>query len=76
MAVRREHVINRLRELGYRFKKRGDRVEIYKRKGSTDYASVRRRDLLDESEARSILRMAGIDAVEIDRFIDTSRASC
>lgn len=76
MAIRREHVINRLRELGYRFKKRGDRVEIYKRKGCTDYATVRRRDLLDDAEACSTLRMAGLDATEIDRFIAACRVSC
>ncbi len=52
--VRRERLINKLRELGYTFKRDAWRVQIWKR--GTHRPAIPKQDLLDEETVASILR--------------------
>lgn len=60
---------NALRSLGFTFKRQGERVMIWKKRGTTQRAEIRRIDLHDDAVARSILLRAGMPAVEVDAFI-------
>jgi hypothetical protein len=69
-VVSHEALRNALRRsLGYEFKRQADRVEIFKKRGSTKRVELRRVDMHDEIAARNILRQAGMAADEIDRLI-------
>lgn len=70
--VSREHLINKLRELGYKFKRDCWRVSMYKR--GTHRVEVRKRDFLDEDAVRSMLRQCGQSPEEIDAFIKCTRS--
>lgn len=69
--ITREALVRKLRELGYKFKRQTDRVEIYKRR--TDYANVPRRDLVSELNVRKILDNAGCSREDIERFISQAK---
>lgn len=62
-------LINALRDLGFRFKRQADRVEIYKQQGTTRRVEIRRHNWHDETAARTILRQAGMAAERINEFI-------
>lgn len=66
--VSREAVVNRIREAGFTFKRQADRVEIWKKRGSTTRVDLRRRDMYDELYAATILRQAGLSEQEIAAF--------
>lgn len=57
--IQKRLFVEKLRELGYEFLSQKDRVDLYKRPGDIRYASIRRRDLISETEVRSTLRQAG-----------------
>ncbi len=65
-------LINRLRDLGYEFKRQADRVMIYKKSGGTTRIAVRRRDMLDVSYVRSLLKQAGLAETDIDTFVSAT----
>lgn len=68
-------LIKRLRALDYHFKNQTQRVEMYKKKGSTARIVVSKRDYHDETYARGILRSAGLDDATIERFIAEYRTN-
>lgn len=65
--MRRERVINKLRELKYKFRRDAWRVSIWKK--GTHEVHVPKRDILSEDWVRSTLTQAGCAKDEIDRFI-------
>ncbi len=67
--IRREHFLNKLRELGYRYARETDRVYIYKKPGIPTFAIVPRRDLLREDYVRIALRQCGCAAEDAEKFI-------
>ena len=66
-------LINALRSLGFEFKKQCDRVNIWKKAGSTLRSSVRRNAYHSEEYAESILRQAGMPDAAIRVFIAQCR---
>lgn len=67
--VSRESLINKLREMGFKHCGESERVQMY-RHSSGLRVQVRKRNLIDASEARSILRQAQCGADEIASFLN------
>ena len=65
--IPKDALINALRSLDFTFKRQADRVEIWKQRGTTRRAAVRRRDLLDDKYAETLLRQAGMPEAESHR---------
>ncbi len=74
-SVPRQQLINRLRALGFTFRKRTGRVELYRSVATTRRVEIVRKEMLDEDAVRLILRQAGLDREEIERFIGESRTT-
>lgn len=62
-------VINRLREANYTFQRKGDRVEIWRQRGTGQRVSVSLRDFLSEDEARVVLQQAGLSPTQVEKFL-------
>jgi hypothetical protein len=69
MTVPRDQIVNRLREAGYRFHRKADRVEFYRRPGDIRRVSIPRRDLIPEPIACAILHQAGLTHEQIAQFL-------
>jgi len=67
--VRRERVINKLRELGYGFKRNAWRVAIFRNPRTMHVIQVRNKDDISDDWVRQALRQAGVPSEEIERFI-------
>ena len=67
--VRHEALIDALRRCGYTFKRQTDRVQIYKKRGSTHRVALRRSHSCSPEYARKLLRSAGMDEAELEAFI-------
>jgi hypothetical protein len=65
--AKREQVINKLKERGYKFKTESERVLVFKK--GTHRLEIPRRDLLDEKWIRSAFRQAGMTNEEITEFL-------
>jgi hypothetical protein len=65
--LKRERVINKLRELGYAFKKEAPSTYIY-RKG-THRVFLPKTDFVSETWARATLNTCGCKADEIEEFV-------
>ena len=74
-SIHREHLLNKLRALGFRFKKQSERVDLFHRPTDGCRVEVRRKDLLDEQACRIILRQAGCAAAEVNEFCGAARAN-
>lgn len=66
--MRRERVINKLRELGYKFKRDAWRVQVWRHPTTKHTIEVRKRDEVGDDWVRCVLRQAGCNPVEIDTF--------
>lgn len=66
-------LINAIKELKFHYKGQTDRVLLYRQRGTTKRIAIRRVGLHDEKAARSILRQAGMQLDEIERFIANYR---
>lgn len=71
--MRREHLVNKLREIGFSFRKQHWRVAEWRRGTPKMVVMIPERDDLDESVVRNILRQAGCPADDIDAFVRISR---
>lgn len=69
--VRRERLINKLRELGFRFKRDAWRVQFWQ-KGQLRPV-IPKRDFLDEETVAQILRQCGVAQQDIMAFLRESR---
>ena len=68
--VKKEHLINKLRELGFTFSRHGDRTEIWKKKGDTLRVNVpRRKNSVDAKRAGLVLKSAGCQREDILAFL-------
>jgi hypothetical protein len=72
-VVRHDALLNKLRELGYRYKTQKLRTELYKRPGNPNYAVLPRKELLDEANVKEVLAFTGMTAQQIKTFIDEHR---
>ena len=68
--VPNDALINVLRRsLNYTFKRQTERVDVYKERGGTRRAVIKKNASHTPEYARSILRSAGMDEEEIERFL-------
>lgn len=67
--MRRERIIAKLRELGYKFKRDAWRVQIFRNPATMHLVQVRKRDDVDDDWVRSVLKQAGCSKEEIERFL-------
>ncbi|MGA8221517.1 MAG: hypothetical protein WB780_07660 [Candidatus Acidiferrales bacterium] len=67
--VRRDTLINKIRELNYTYKTTQKRTFLWRQKGTTNYISVPKADLLDDDFVANSLRQAGLNEEEIKTFI-------
>ena len=65
--VPRQRLINKLREMGYRFKRDAWRVQFWIK--GTHRPAIPKRDLLDDETVTQILRQCGATPDEIIAFI-------
>jgi hypothetical protein len=68
-VIRREHFFNKLREIGYKYKREGDRAFLYKRPNDPSYVAVPRSDFLDDAYVRATLLRAGCSVTDVETFI-------
>ncbi len=74
--VRRDNFINKLRELGYKYKDQSDRMHEYKLVGGTNRIHIRKKeDPLSDEYVRSVLRQCGCRPEEIERFLATNQCT-
>jgi len=71
--VPRERLLNKLRELGFVFKKEKGHVQLYRRSSDGTRATLRKRDLIDVAEVTAMLRQAGCSEEEIRSFIQQAQ---
>ncbi len=68
----RECVINKLKSVGYRFKRDAWRVTVFKRE--THRVEVPKRDILSDDWVRQAFRQAKIPSEEIETFLRHCRS--
>ena len=71
----REEVINKLKEVGYRFKRNAWRVTIFKKQGGTHRVEVPVRDIISDEWVRNAFRQVGLSKDEIESFLRQTRPS-
>lgn len=72
--IPRSHFVNKIRELGYTFKTRQKRTQLWRRRGGTHFLSVPLSDYLAEEYVVASLRQAGCGIEEIRRFIASAKS--
>jgi hypothetical protein len=69
--LKRERLINKLRKLGFEFKKETPNTYLYRR--GTDRAFVPKTDLISEVNVRTILAHSRCSEPEIEEFIRNAK---
>lgn len=69
--IPRERVLNKLRMMGYSFKRQAPRVDLYK--NGPDRIEVPRKDLIDERWVRAVLGQRHIPPADIDAFVRAAK---
>ena len=69
--LKRERLINKLRELGFAFKKETPNTYLYRR--GTDAVFVPKTDLISEINVRTILTHCGCQNAEIEEFVRAAK---
>jgi hypothetical protein len=72
--IPREHFINKIRQLGYKFKDEKKRVSLWRKPGTRHAISLPKTVLLEEEYVQSVLRQAGCLAEEIAAFIASAKS--
>jgi hypothetical protein len=67
--MRRDRIISKLRELGYKFNRDAWRVQVFRHATTMHLIEVRKRDDIDDDWVRAALKHAGCSKEEIERFI-------
>jgi hypothetical protein len=70
----REQFINKIRALGYSFKRQAKRVQLYRKQGGTHRIAVPQSDLLEDEFVESALKQAGCPPAEIRAFLSASKS--
>ena len=73
-TISRQHVVNKLRELGYRFKERKKCIEIWRKPGITHRVLLDTRKELSPLYVRKTLLYCKVPINEIEIFIGESLA--
>jgi hypothetical protein len=67
--LRKQYFVNKLRELGYTFKARQKRTELWRKKGGTHCVDVPLSNSLPETYVRMVMRQCGQTTTQIEAFI-------
>ena len=71
--IARTRFVSILRDLGYPFRERTKRTEIYRKLGGTHRIFLTTHKLLAEDYCRHILRQCGLTEEKIDEFIRAAK---
>jgi hypothetical protein len=71
--VHRDTFLNKINELGYRYKSECAHTQLFKKKGSTHFIFVRTTQLLEDDYVTGVLRQAGVPEKEVRAFIACAR---
>lgn len=66
--ISREQLARRLDEAGWRFKRKNDRSEIWKKRNSSDRLTFTQAGYYSDIEVKSILKQAGLGQRQIEEF--------
>jgi hypothetical protein len=72
--VSRTAFINKIRELGYKYKNQQKRTYLYRKIGGTHRIFVPMCDLLEDDYVASVLRQVGLSKKDIDSFIGSAKS--
>ena len=72
--IRKEAFINKIRELGYTYKNRQKRTQLWRKKGGQHRMFVPLADLLEEDFVKSSLNQAGLKEPDIESFIASAKS--
>ena len=72
--ISKSHFVNKLRDLGYTYKSRQKRTDMWRKRGGTHRVFVSLADLLEDEYVVSTLRQAGCNDEEIKTFIASAKS--
>lgn len=72
--VSRQSFINKIRTLGFTYKTRQKRTDLWRRSGTTDYISLPLTEKLEDQYVRHTLRQAGVPREEIESFLASAKS--
>ena len=73
IMVPRQSFINKLREIGYYYKNKQKRTELWRRTGGTHRMFIPLNHLLEDETAASLLRQAGCGEEDIQKFLASAK---
>jgi hypothetical protein len=72
--VPREHFVNKIRSLGYKYKTQHKRTYLYRKTNGTHFIPVPKSDLLEDEYVISALRQAGLADEDIKAFLASAKS--
>ena len=72
--VPRDQFINKLRAIGYTYKKKRKKVALWRKKGGTHLVAIRNNKVLSDAYVRSTLAQCGVGEKEIEEFLHAAIA--
>jgi hypothetical protein len=74
--IPRERLINKLREIKYRYQDQTTRVQLYRKIGGTHFVTIpKKADPISDSTVISILKQCGVSDEETEKFIAQNQCS-
>jgi hypothetical protein len=73
--IPKEHLVNKIRMLGYRFQRKTDRVELYRHPVTMHRLAIPAKDSLDPDFVRATLYQAGMTKEQIEQFVGECSAT-
>ena len=67
--LRKDQIVRRLREAGFTHARQCDRVDFWRKPGTTLIVNIPRRDLLTEAQCITLLSQAGLSRPQIEDFL-------
>jgi hypothetical protein len=72
--IPRDHFLNKIRALGYKFKDQKKRISLWRKPGTTHPISLPHTVLLEDEYVQSTLRQAGCSKEEIESFLASAKS--
>lgn len=73
-VISRQHFVNKIRSLGYVYKTRQKRTDLWRKTGGTHYISVPQNEYLEDEFVISSLRQAKCTDEDIKTFIASAKS--
>lgn len=71
--IAKQSFINKIRDLGYTYKRQQPRTDLWRKSNGTHYIAVPRSDKLEDEFVISALRQAKVPEEEIKSFVGSTR---